>query len=135
MMASKKLRILAFAIDMIGASFVFYVLKAILPIYSIGSCLLWGREMQIDLQLSLLAIPFYFLVFDFVNDGHSIGKMLMSVKTVAVSSRKPPNLQTRIGRTFLKTVNIAMWPFALVLFAISSVTLQDSIANTVLVKK
>ncbi len=65
----------------------------------------------------------------------AMGKMLMSVKTVAVSSGKPPTIQIRIGRTFLKTLSIALWPFAFALFAIASVTLQDSVANTILVRK
>ncbi len=130
----KSRRIASFIIDMVGANLIFYVLDVVFPTYRIGSFLLFGHSVDLDFKLALLAIPIYFLIFDLVNQGQSLGKIILATKTIDSSSSAAPAGATRIMRTLLKMLSIALWPIALLVYLMCSVTLHDKVARTVTVR-
>jgi len=75
--------------------------------------------------LSLGSMLLYFLVFDLIREGKTLGKKLCANQVVFEHS-DVPSLGLRIKRTLWKIVSIALLPVALLLYVFKHrFTLQD----------
>jgi uncharacterized RDD family membrane protein YckC len=73
----------------------------------------------------------YFIGCDLLNQGESLGKDIMGLKTTGPEG-KVLDLQNRLYRTLLKMVSLALWPVALLVYfrKASGLTLQDYVVQS-----
>ncbi len=126
----KGLRILACFIDVVCIGTVSTATSPWLPSYSLGKHNLLGMEVDLAIQFSLLAVPLYFLIFDFFGNGRTAGKMVTGIRVVDAETQAEPSTATRVVRSLLKCVSLSFWPISLLVYLMSSATLQDKVANT-----
>ncbi|GER61060.1 hypothetical protein ULMA_31680 [Patiriisocius marinus] len=75
---------------------------------------------------------FYFLIFDFTNNGNTLGKIL--TKITVVSKQKNKLNYNKFLRTILKIISLVIFPVAAILFFTNGTSLQDKITKTKTIK-
>lgn len=127
-------RILAFIIDMIIVSIITSALQSMLSnIFQPKEYLFIGMSIKTTHGFSLVFYLIYFFVFDFLNQGKTLGKILFRNQVIFPDNRKPSiiNLMTR---TVLKIVSILILPIAILLYLFNNrFTLQDHFTKTTVI--
>lgn len=81
----------------------------------------------IDINYNFLLLTFlcYLILFDFINNGQTLGKMLLGLNT-----KKDTNINERILRSFLKLVSIYITPITIIIYLIKKRILHDILLNS-----
>lgn len=129
----KTNRIIAFIIDIALCSF---IVSLFLPLkeHPIGAYDLWGHEILVNWDLSVLTYAAYFLAFDFINQANSPGKSIMKLRVIGSSGQRL-QLKTRIGRTLLKLVSILVLPISAIVYLANGKTLHDNLLKSTVISK
>jgi uncharacterized RDD family membrane protein YckC len=121
-------RVIAFIIDL----FLFSIFA------SIFSCFLFEKNDLLNILIAkinlrvfayYLFVFIYFILFDIVNTGETIGKSAMSVKTFNLNDSKL-TLKQRLIRSCVKFLSIILIPISIVIYYLNGYTIHDNICKT-----
>ena len=73
----------------------------------------------------LLSFLLYFMIFDFFNNGETLGKLMLKVEV-----NKKLSLKKRISRSFLKLVSIYITPITIIIYLSNKNILHDTLFNS-----
>lgn len=77
----------------------------------------------------------YFVFFDFIKQGDTIGKSMLSI-TVVNHDYSPTNLKKRLYRSLLKFLSILFFPVAVMAYFFGNhYILQDELPKTITIKE
>ncbi|MEC4048435.1 RDD family protein [Flavobacterium sp. SUN046] len=98
-----KIRIIAFVFDMV----LFTIISSFFD-FNIDSkeTTFYGIKFRLWVEVYFLEILTYFLFFDLVNNGRTLGKLIFKIKIVS-NSNSNLSLSNRLLRTFFKTATIS----------------------------
>ena len=137
MMANIPLRrSIAFLIDMfvvnIIVSFVANLFPVTIPIHHFE---IFRVQFTTGITLVPVFYGLYFVAFDMINNGQTIGKLIAGILTVSKNGKK---LSTKrcLLRSWYKMFGILILPVSVLLFLFKDYyTIQDRYANTVTIQK
>ena len=131
-----RYRIGAFIIDMIIVSLIASFIESMFSIFDESSVIeLFGFSFKLVYSLSIPFYLSYFILFDLLNDGKSIGKMVFGIKVVFIDY-KEVQLGTLLKRTILKTLSIIILPISVLMFVLNKrFTFHDYYTNTITVRE
>jgi uncharacterized RDD family membrane protein YckC len=88
-------------------------------------------EMGLSVDLYGLVLVFYFIGCDLLNQGESLGKDILGLRTVGRDGQ-PPSKGLAVVRTLIKLLSMGVWPLALILFLWKgrAFTLQDYLTRS-----
>ena len=89
-----------------------------------------GLHFILGIRLVFVVYLFYFIVFDLLKNGQTIGKQLLNL-TVVAKNNKPPDLKKRVLRSLYKTLGIMVLPVSLILFLTRNYTFQEYYSGTI----
>lgn len=89
-------------------------------VFFIYNNLLSGFLKEESFNLQLLVFLGYYVFFDLINNGASLGKMTLGVSVSTTSS-----LQSRLKHTFLKIISIFISPVTIVVYLVKGKILHD----------
>ncbi len=136
MNGTQQRRIGAFLIDVIIISILVTIMENMLSyIFETKNFELLGIRFHLRIGTSIFFYMCYFIIFDLLNNGSTLGKLLFGIKVVQEDETEISK-KTSIKRTLLKVVSIMILPLAILLFLFSDYfTIQDYYSCTITVKK
>lgn len=94
-----------------------------------------GITFNYTFSFSVLFYVFYFLLFDFLNNGDTIGKMVFKVKVVFLDKTEVPKA-IHLKRSLLKILGIVILPISVLLFFLNKhFTIHDRFYQTITILK
>jgi uncharacterized RDD family membrane protein YckC len=121
-------RILSFLVDMIIISIVFSILPFGLE-KRIGEFTLFELKFFVNLEFKIFMILVYFLMFDLLNQGKTIGKIFFKIKSVDTTTDAFVLKQALI-RSLLKMISIIILPISLILLLNNSYSIHEFFSKT-----
>ncbi|MEM9687200.1 MAG: RDD family protein [Bacteroidota bacterium] len=89
-----------------------------------------GLRFILGIRLVFVVYLFYFIVFDLLKNGQTIGKQLLNL-TVVAKDNKLPDLKKRVLRSLYKTLGIMVLPVSIILFLTRNYTFQEYYSGTI----
>lgn len=109
-------RIVALWIDMFVAGLIYGVIENFLPqVFEPIEKDLFGIQVRLQLSLAVLFYLLYFLVFDLLNQGVTVGKLVLKIKVVKGEDSRLTAAE-HVVRTLLKMVSLIFLPIAALIF-------------------
>lgn len=131
-------RFYALIIDFIIISFIITFISSFIEIdfYKIGSIKFLNQEWMVKYSIRFFVIVLYYIVFDCLGDGVSIGKRIMKLKIVNYHSQIPVFGQ-RLLRTILKSFLLFTFicPLLLIYYFIKKNIFYDIVLKTKVIMK
>jgi uncharacterized RDD family membrane protein YckC len=136
MNSTQQRRIGAFIIDVIIIGFfVTFSENLLSSAFQAKSFELMGIQFHMRIGTSFLFYMCYFMIFELLNNGSTLGKLLFGIKVVHEDETEISK-RTGIKRSLLKVVSIMILPLAILLFLFSDYfTIQDHYSRTITVRK
>jgi uncharacterized RDD family membrane protein YckC len=133
---TQKRRIGAFIIDAIVIGFFATFAENIFSLFDEKfSFDALGLTFYYKFSFSILFYVFYFVLFDLINNGVTLGKMIFKIKVVFLDETELPKV-TRLKRSLLKVVGIVILPIAVLLFFLNNFfTIHDHFCQTITISK
>lgn len=129
-----NLRICAYIIDSTIISVFYSICKSLInsPVDKYEHIFIFmNRQIRLNYRFDflLLIIFSYYFLFDFLNNGNSIGKIILNIKVVTFDN-KMLTLKTRLIRTILKSLYFSLFPLLFLHFIYAKTILYDKLLNT-----
>lgn len=125
-------RILSFLVDLIMISIIFTILPFGLE-KRIGEFTLFELKFTLNFEFKFFIILFYFLLFDLLNQGKTIGKIFFKIKSVDKETNMFAFKQASI-RTLLKMISIIILPISFILLLNNSYSIHEHFSKTKTIK-
>lgn len=131
----KQRRTGAFFVDIVLLGIIVTFLESIIePLNKGVSYSMLGIRLNIRFGVTFLLYISYFLAFDILNRGNTLGKIIFGIKVV-YNDNTTPEHKHRLKRTLLKIVSIIVLPVSILLFFLNdSFTIHDHYTKTVTVR-
>ena len=125
-------RILALTIDLTIVGIIIILLENLFPFFFKTNRIdVFGIELSITVNYHYINVFLYFIFFDLFNNGNTIGKAIVKIKTISVMGEFL-NLSMRILRSCVKVINIVFFPITLIVFIVfKGYTLHDELVTKV----
>lgn len=131
-----KERIYALIIDLLFISILSSIIRSTADLSSFEICKIdfLNREWVLNYNLRFLISILYFLIFDILSNGISLGKKIVGLKIEKTNS--VPDIQIRILRTILKSFFLftIFIPITLIFYFMKNEVLYDRILKTDITK-
>lgn len=113
-------RLIAFVIDFVIASAFFKTINSVIPLeFAIYEYNFFGAEIKLSFSLLIVMFFLYLLIFDIINNGKTIGKMIMNL-TVTNEKKGKVSIKALIVRSLFKLISLLIFPVSLLLFFIKN---------------
>lgn len=128
-------RSIAFLIDIVISGIFATLIENFFPItFEINDFEILNIKFTWGITLQIVFYLLYLFVFDLLNNGNTLGKLLLSI-TVITKNKEVPALKKRLVRSLCKTVSVIILPVSALLFLFKNYyTIQDHYAGTITVK-
>jgi len=133
---AQKRRIGAFIIDVMVISLFATFAENIMSTFNDQiSFNVLGLKLNYTFSFSILFYVSYFLLFDLMNHGVTIGKILFKIRVVFQDKTELPK-SIHLKRSMLKIVGIIIFPIAVLLFFLNKYfTVHDHFCRTITIPK
>ena len=124
-------RIIAFLIDSIFISLIVSLLSGFITIkISLGKFHAMGRDWVVIYQIYFIVVVLYFLTFDTINHGTTVGKKIMHIKVISEIDNNAITQNRSILRSLIKSISTTLPIISLIYYVFKHVTIQDFISKT-----
>ena len=122
-------RFFALIADFLIVSFTTFVLSGFIKItFVLCTFSLMGKEFYFSFSLYPFILLTYFIIFDILSSGQTIGKGLFHIKVVFLHNDN--TVINRILRSLIKTFGISTLIFCPIYYLVTKNTPQDRVMNT-----
>lgn len=134
-----KKRIYAFLTDSVLSNSIGFVILTFLNLESkkiLGNFNLLGININYGYSSHILILLLYFIFFDLINNGVTLGKLIFSLIVVHKNSLKKLSFIENAKRTLYKILGICIFPITIIIFLKNKgFTIQDKFCKTTTVTK
>ncbi|PKA84093.1 putative RDD family membrane protein YckC [Ulvibacter sp. MAR_2010_11] len=130
-------RIIAFIIDVLIVSFICTLFENFLlpDLFEVKEVEVFERNFKIRYSSILIFYFLYFIIFDAILNGKTLGKILLNLDLKAISGERITK-STLFKRSLLKLISIVIAPISLILFFVKKdFTIHDHYAKTTVIKQ
>jgi len=130
-----KYRIGAFITDAVFVAVVAGILETLFAsVMQYSTFELLGSTFKFTYSFVMPSYIIYYLFFDLVNNGTSLGKIIFKLK-VMHENKTPLGLRKLVKRTLFKCISILLLPISILLFALTNgYTIHDAQSNTITIQ-
>lgn len=124
-------RIGSFLIDISIIETVSSLIANFIPIkIKVSSFELLGKNFYINISFIIILYILYFILFDILNNGKTLGKILFKIKVLSIENNNLSKVKLVI-RSFYKILSILILPISIILYYFYNYfTIQDRICKT-----